>query len=277
MKILLLGPGGREHALAWTIAGSPLVEQLWCAPATPASRGKRNACRWPRATTRRSWSCAGRSRSTSSWSGPRRRSSPASSTTSRRRASAHSGRARRRRGSKARRPSPRSCARERHPDRRLRALHRCRVGQGLYRASRARRSSSRPTGSRPARASWSRRRSPKRKAGSKCVRRRVRRSRHEVVIEEFLEGEEVSLSHCATARPRSRRLAQDHKRAFDGDRAEHRRHGHLFAGAVFRRRARERDDRASHSPDAARHEGDGRALQRRSLSRADADRARARS
>jgi phosphoribosylamine--glycine ligase len=32
MNILLLGSGGREHALAWKIAASPLVERLWCAP-----------------------------------------------------------------------------------------------------------------------------------------------------------------------------------------------------------------------------------------------------
>jgi phosphoribosylamine--glycine ligase len=32
MNILLLGSGGREHALAWKIAASPLVEHLYCAP-----------------------------------------------------------------------------------------------------------------------------------------------------------------------------------------------------------------------------------------------------
>ena len=32
MKILLLGGGGREHALAWKIAQSPRVEQLFIAP-----------------------------------------------------------------------------------------------------------------------------------------------------------------------------------------------------------------------------------------------------
>src|SRR5579871_6897607 len=32
MNILLLGSGGREHALAWKIAGSPLLTKLWCAP-----------------------------------------------------------------------------------------------------------------------------------------------------------------------------------------------------------------------------------------------------
>src|SRR5262245_64907235 len=32
MNILLLGSGGREHALVWKIAASPLVERLFCAP-----------------------------------------------------------------------------------------------------------------------------------------------------------------------------------------------------------------------------------------------------
>jgi len=32
MNILLLGSGGREHALAWKIAGSPLADKLYCAP-----------------------------------------------------------------------------------------------------------------------------------------------------------------------------------------------------------------------------------------------------
>jgi phosphoribosylamine--glycine ligase len=32
MNILILGSGGREHALAWKIAASPLVGKLYCAP-----------------------------------------------------------------------------------------------------------------------------------------------------------------------------------------------------------------------------------------------------
>ncbi|MBN9600967.1 MAG: phosphoribosylamine--glycine ligase [Afipia sp.] len=32
MNILLIGSGGREHALAWKIAASPLLTKLWCAP-----------------------------------------------------------------------------------------------------------------------------------------------------------------------------------------------------------------------------------------------------
>jgi phosphoribosylamine--glycine ligase len=36
MKILLIGSGGREHALAWAIAGSPLTEELIIAPGSAA-------------------------------------------------------------------------------------------------------------------------------------------------------------------------------------------------------------------------------------------------
>jgi phosphoribosylamine--glycine ligase len=35
MKVLLVGSGGREHALAWKIAASPRVEALVCAPGNP--------------------------------------------------------------------------------------------------------------------------------------------------------------------------------------------------------------------------------------------------
>ena len=32
MRVLVVGGGGREHALCWAIAASPLVEALFCAP-----------------------------------------------------------------------------------------------------------------------------------------------------------------------------------------------------------------------------------------------------
>lgn len=35
MKILIVGSGGREHALAWKIAQSPMVKKLFCAPGNP--------------------------------------------------------------------------------------------------------------------------------------------------------------------------------------------------------------------------------------------------
>ncbi len=37
MKILLVGSGGREHALAWKLAQSPLLERLWIAPGNPGT------------------------------------------------------------------------------------------------------------------------------------------------------------------------------------------------------------------------------------------------
>lgn len=36
MNVLLLGGGGREHALGWKIAQSPLLTRLWCAPGSDA-------------------------------------------------------------------------------------------------------------------------------------------------------------------------------------------------------------------------------------------------
>jgi phosphoribosylamine---glycine ligase len=35
MNVLLIGAGGREHALAWAISASPLLTKLYCAPGNP--------------------------------------------------------------------------------------------------------------------------------------------------------------------------------------------------------------------------------------------------
>ena len=32
MKILVVGGGGREHAICWKLAQSPAVDKLYCAP-----------------------------------------------------------------------------------------------------------------------------------------------------------------------------------------------------------------------------------------------------
>src|SRR5512140_127736 len=32
MKLLVIGSGGREHALVWRLSQSPEVRRIWCAP-----------------------------------------------------------------------------------------------------------------------------------------------------------------------------------------------------------------------------------------------------
>lgn len=39
MKVLVIGSGGREHALVWKIAQSHLVKKVWCAPGNPGTAG----------------------------------------------------------------------------------------------------------------------------------------------------------------------------------------------------------------------------------------------
>lgn len=43
MKLLVIGSGGREHALVWKLAQSPHVTRMWCAPGNAGIAGERLA------------------------------------------------------------------------------------------------------------------------------------------------------------------------------------------------------------------------------------------
>ncbi len=130
MNVLLIGSGGREHALAWAIAASPLVTRLYCAPgnagiaaeATLASLDVKNhaaVVQFCRDNASAWW-----------WWAPRRRSSPGLPTISLPPASRCSGRRGAPPNLKGRRLHQGSLRPARHPDRRLWTVHRRSRGAG---------------------------------------------------------------------------------------------------------------------------------------------------
>jgi phosphoribosylamine--glycine ligase len=57
MKLLIVGGGGREHALAWKLRQSPRVEAIFCAPGMPGPQRWAQTYRF-RLTTRPGWSAS---------------------------------------------------------------------------------------------------------------------------------------------------------------------------------------------------------------------------
>lgn len=45
MKVLIVGSGGREHAIAWKVAKSPKVDKIYWLRAMRESLNLQNACR----------------------------------------------------------------------------------------------------------------------------------------------------------------------------------------------------------------------------------------
>jgi phosphoribosylamine--glycine ligase len=51
VKVLIIGSGGREHALAWKLAQSPKVTQIWCAPGNAGTASEAKTRNLPVAVT----------------------------------------------------------------------------------------------------------------------------------------------------------------------------------------------------------------------------------
>ena len=45
MRVLVVGQGGREHALCWALSTSPLLDQLLVAPGNDAMEALQSVCR----------------------------------------------------------------------------------------------------------------------------------------------------------------------------------------------------------------------------------------
>ncbi len=282
MNILLLGSGGREHALAWKIAASPLLTKLWCAP---GNAGIAQRSRMRRARYRRP--CGG-DRFLQAQRGRSRRGRPGDAARGRDRRRSHrrrhqgvraeqAGRA----SSRAPRDLPRrSAANSTFRPAPMRRFTNADDGDGLCpRAGRA----DRGQGRRARRRQGRRRRDDRARGRSRDrhdVRRRFRRRRRRGRDRGISAGREISffaLCDGETAIAAGHRAGpQARVRRRQG--TEHRRHGRLFADAVRDARdPRRRSWREIILPTVRRHEGARHAVPRRALCRRDADRARARS
>ena len=259
MNILVVGGGGREHALAWKLAQSPRVARVYVAPGnagTARDDGAGQRRRSPRSPelvefARDDGDRADRGRARGAARRRHRRCVP------RRGPARSSARRAPRRSSRARRTSPRPSCAPRHADRAVPHVHRrargARVRRGARRADR--RQGRRPRGGQGRR----RRRDARRGATRRSTRcssttRWARRARASS-IEEFLAGEEASFIVMVDGTPRAaaRLVAGPQAAARRRPRPEHRRHGRVLAGAGRHARAARAHHARDHPAGRQRH------------------------
>jgi phosphoribosylamine---glycine ligase len=218
MNVLLIGSGGREHALAWKLAASPCSTKLYAAPGNPGIEAGGRACRSSRsATTAVVAAFCKDKRIDLVVVGPE---APLVAgladhlTASGIKVFGPSAKAAQLEGSKV---SPSTIAAENGiPTGAYRRVHRRGSRAQVYPQRTARPSCSRPTACMGAKAC--RRHDARRSAGRRRSGLSAMGGKDPVVIEEFLDGEEASffcLVDGETVVPLA--SAQDHKRAFDGD------------------------------------------------------------
>ena len=259
MNILLLGSGGREHALAWKIAASPLLTKLWCAPGNAGIAREAECVALDIADHAAviDFCQAQRGRS--------RRGRPGGAACRRHRRRSRGGRHQgvwAEQGGGAARGLQRlhqgPLQRVQYSDRRLSAASTTPPTRWPMSARRARRSWSRPTGLPPARASsWQQTLAEAEAAIAMMFEGAFGAAGAEVVIEEFLEGREISFfALCDGDTAIAARLRPGPQAGVRSRRgAEHRRHGRLFADAVRDARSPRPDHGADHPADGGRHEG----------------------
>ena len=195
MKVLVIGGGGREHALAWKLAQSPRVQTVYVAPGNAGTAPSRSSKNVAITDLDQLADFALAEKIALTVVGPE---APLAAGVGRPASAPRGLRIFGPTQAAAQLESSKAFAKEfmqRHaiPTAALRGLRRRRRGACATSTRTARRSSSRPTAWPPARAWSSRRRAPRRtRRSTRCSATPRTARRRAVVIEEFLEGEEAS-------------------------------------------------------------------------------------
>ena len=234
MRVLVVGGGGREHALCWALAGSPAADEAVVRPGQcRASPRWRSACRSAPRTSPALVAFARENAVDLVVAGPEAPLTPASPMHGRGRHALL--RAERRRGAAGGQQDLHQGGRRRrrHADRRLGAVRRRRRRARLFRAAgRADRGEGGWPGRRQGRGGGATTEARPRPPSTTSWRTGcIGAAGAAVVIEECLVGEEVSLLRPLRRRdrPAARRGAGPQAGRRRRHRAEHRRHGRLFA------------------------------------------------